>query len=156
MKLCCDRSCWPIVSSFLFLSFLLFFRFPISGFRSLSTSKTPIGMSKWASGRGAKKKRVTCTRASRAEPHRLDTTFLPLQIFTPPPPPRAGFNQHYSAAYWPSPRRSNALSISLSVLERPGFSPGLSISRTFSPFRGADPGVEVGGGVIALWGCIAG
>lgn len=53
--------------------------------------------------------------------------------------------------YWPRPRRFNASSMSLSVLERPWPwfwpSPGFNMSRTFSPPRVEPPGVEVGGGV---------
>jgi len=41
------------------------------------------------------------------------------------------------------------LSMSLSVLDRPGLSLGLSISRTFRPPPRDEVGVEVGGGVIA-------
>lgn len=47
--------------------------------------------------------------------------------------------------------------MSLSVLERPCESPGLSMSRTFRPPRAAPLGVEVGGGVTPPWGgCIGG
>jgi hypothetical protein len=45
--------------------------------------------------------------------------------------------------------------MSLSVLDRPWESPGLSMSRTFNPPLCEPPGVEVGGGVIPPgWGVL--
>lgn len=39
----------------------------------------------------------------------------------------------FRGVYWLKPRRLRALSMSLSVLDRPVWSPGLSMSRTFIP-----------------------